>query len=893
MAENIVQKPTNSFDYRANLPKIIGGTAIFGLIVSLIWIGVSFTRREKKFVIKGKEVQLSKDVEGVITSYERRETEGDITKFYIKADKATTFTDKHQELENAYIEVYDEKGEQFDRITSHQAIYVPDPQNSKLFDAKFVGDVNIESRNGAKLKTELVTYNRESEVAESPESTEFERDNIKGKSTGAIFKIKEKRVELLKDVEITANVDPDLEKDEVAKAKLQSAKIVAGYAMVQETTKAEGQPIEQKIFAKQNVIINLVPLGNQGNFKQATDIKADEATAFCVEKQIKKIDLNGNTEIFAKPTGGNPEYTKINANQSTVEFEQELKNATAKGNVYIETNKNGKPTKIRAQNAVYDKPADKFDLKENVEIVTVEDNQPTTIHSSEAVYEQTNGKISLTGGAEITQGGSFVKGDVINAQLFPTKKLQNATAAGNAYLKQVTPEKTTEITGNELTANFNNTDKIQNAVAKGNAFLRQVSAAQTSEVRGAEMNAIFDANGIIQNAISTGQSTVVLVPTKPDEYSKATLWAPNSIKVFYLNGLMNQTQTDGRTTVKLDAPTNRPNSSNKKLTANAVKTFFSANGKDLSKVEAVGDAELLVEPLTAAPNNYRTTINGARFDCDFYEVGNIAKNCSATTKTQVVRVPTVANENRGVQKLWADKLNSTFNQQTQDIQQFDAIGNAKFNELDRNGLANQITYTEVDEVVKLRGGEPTVFDSRARAKAGEIDLDMKNNKSFLRSKVSTTYYSQKQTNGATPFTKTNTPVYITAENAQFDHQREIGIYTGNARAWQESNYVRSNELVLYQKESRFEGSGNVQSLLYNVKKKEAGKTTNQPVSAASERISYSDKDKHLKYENKVDIRQGTDRILSGVADIFLDANNEMKQTIVENDVVITQPNRKA
>ncbi len=892
MSENIAQKSSNPFDYRANLPKIIGGIAVFGLIISLIWIGISFSRKDNKFVLKNGVVELSKDVEGVVNGYERRETEGEITKFFIKADKATTFSDKHLELENAYIEVYDETGQKFDKITSNQAIYVPDKNSSKLFDARFTGNVIINSRDGAQLKTELITYNRESDTAESPEATDFERDNVKGKSTGAVFKIKNKQVELLKDVVITANADPNLEKDEVAKAKLQSAKIVANYAMVQETT-PEGKPVEQKINAKQNVIINLVPLGNQGNFKQPTDIKADEADAYLVDKHIKKIDLSGKTEVFAKPVGGNPEYTKINADKSSLEFEQELKTATANGNVFIETNKNGKTTKIRSQNANYDKPADKFDLRDNVEIVTVEDNQPTTIHSAAAVYEQGVGKIALSGGADITQGGSFVKGDNINAQLFPTKKLQTATVTGNAYLKQVTPEKTTEITGNELNANFNNADKIQNALARGNAYLKQTTADQTSEVLGSEMNAGFDSNGVIQNANTTGQSSVVLVPKESKDYSIATLSAPNAIRVTYLNGILNQTQTEGRTTVKLDAPSNRSNASNKKLTANTVKTYLNSNGKDLSKVEAIGDAELYVEPINAAPNNYKTTINAARFDCDFFEAGNIAKNCVASTKSQVVRVPTVARENRGVQKIWADKLNANFSQETQDIQQFDAVGNAKFNELDRNGLANQMTYTASDEVVRLRGGEPTVFDSRARAKAGEIDWDTKNQKSFLRSKVSTTYYSQKQTNGATPFSKTSSPVYVTADNAQFDHQREIGIYTSNARAWQENNYVRADELVLYHQESRFEGTGKVQSLLYNVQRKENGKAVKQPVFASSDKIAYSDNDKHLRYEIKVDIRQGTDRILSGIADIYLDANNEVKKTIVENDVTITQPNRRA
>jgi LPS export ABC transporter protein LptC/lipopolysaccharide transport protein LptA len=891
-APKVAEKKVNLVGVRANLPKIFGVLAVIGLILSIGWIIYSAMQpKTPDFKINGQVVQLSKDVVAEINGYERRETENEVLKHYIKADKATVFSDNHQELENAVIQVYDEKGEKFDKISSNKVIYVPNAQNSKLFNAQFTGNVNVESRDGLKVKSELITYDRETEVAESTELVEFERDNVKGKSIGTIVKVKEKQIELLKDVEINANADPALEQDEVAKANLQSAKIVSGYAMVQETT-PEGKPVEQKINAKTNVVINLVPLGNQGQMKQPTDVKGDEITAYLVEKKVKKIDLVGNTEIFAKATNAIPEYTKINSQQSTAIFEQELQNATATENVYIETNKNGKPSKIRSQNAVYDKPADKFDLKQDVEIITVEDNQPTVVHSNEAIYEQTAGKIFLNGGANITQGSNFVKGDNIFAQLYPNKKLQYSESKGNAYLRQVTPERTTEITGNELNTTFGQNEHAQNAIAKGNAYLKQTSSERVSEVRGNELNAIFDSNGQLQNANSIGGSNVVLVPAKPQEYSKATMSAPNAIRLGYANGILNQMVTDGRTTVKLDSPNNNPNSANKRVTADTVRSVFGGNGKDLSKVEAVGNAELFVEPLNSAPENYKTTVTAPRFDCDFYEAGNIAKNCTAQTKAKAIRVPTVTRENRGTQTLWADKLNAIFNQQTQDVQQFDAIGNAKFNELDRNGLSNQMTYTASDEVVRLRGGEPTFFDSRARAKAGEIDWDTKNQKSFLREKVGTTYYNQKQTNGATPFTKQNTPVYLTSDNAQFDHVREVGIYTGNARAWQENNYVRANELVIYQKESRFEGEGKVQSLLYNATRKENGKVTNQPAYASSDKINYSDKEKKIQYQSNVDIRQGTDRFTGGLADIYLNENNELKQTIVQENVVITQPNRR-
>ena len=50
----------------------------------------------------------------------------------------------------------------------------------------------------------------------------------------------------------------------------------------------------------------------------------------------------------------------------------------------------------------------------------------------------------------------------------------------------------------------------------------------------------------------------------------------------------------------------------------------------------------------------------------------------------------------------------------------------KFNENDRNGIAANVSYVAADETVRLRGGDPTVWDSRGRTKAVELDSDLCN-----------------------------------------------------------------------------------------------------------------------------------------------------------------------
>jgi len=794
------------------MPQAFRYAAIGLLALTVIAIGTAFylTGNEPEFRMKGFPTALSQDVVASINGYERREMDGDVLKYYIKADKATTFADNHHELENVFLQVFDESGLSSDQIGAQKAVFVP--AENQNFTAYFAGDVNIETRDSLTVKTPQLTYTKENETASAEEHIEFARKNIRGKSFGAVVKVKEKRLELLRDVEIET-----FESSELAQSNVRQAKLNAGHAVYDQSN--------ERIELRDGVNAKLSSHNKSNNAPQTADVQSGRANAFLAAnssegREVKKLELFDDVRIDTRQS-------------------------------------DGKPTKITSGYALYEKDIDRFDLKNGVHIVTVENGKPTDIRADSAVYEQSNGKIFLNGGAEITQGSDLIKGDNIVAELFPNKTLRNSHVRGNAYLKQAAPERLMEVSGAELNAAFNDSQKLQNA-----------------------------------NVIGTGLA--VLTPANAVEYSKVTLSAPRSINVFFKgDGLMERMQTDGRTTVQLDVPDNTSDAANKRIVADTVKTFFNANGKDLQKAEAVGNAELYVEPLHAAEQNYKTTINAPRFDCEFFPMGNNAKNCVAGVKTKTVRVPTVQGENRGTQTITADKLNASFSQQTKDVERLDASGNAKFTELDRNAVSDQISFTSADEIVRLRGGEPTVWDSKARAKAVEIDWDTKNQKSYLRGSAGTTYYSQKNTGDATPFGETDKPVYITAQAGEFDHAAETAVYSGNARGWQENNYVRGDRLKIMQKQGQLFVNGNVQSLLYSAKRRENGKESNVPVHASAGKMTYTRDNRLLRYENDVDIRQGPDRITGGTANVFLTEKNEVARTDVETNVVITQPNRRA
>ena len=802
MAQNQI---TKGLQFRANLPKYVRYAAAASAGVVVIALIVAFYRGSGKpeFRMTSLPTNLSKDVVAEVTGYERTEFDDGVAKYYVKADKATTFTDNHQELENAYFEIYDQGGSgTSDKINALKAVYVP--EENKNFTAYLVGSVKIETRDRLKVQTEQLTYRKATDNALAEEAVAFQRDNLSGTSFGAEVKIAEKKVELHRDVNIS-----QFEND-------------------------------------------------QHTGDASSTLAAGKAT---YDQAAEKIHLNGGVKIHSV-TNDPARTTNLSSGDALVSLavvdgnRRDVRSAEMFREIAIDSTENGKPpTKIRAGYGLYEKP-DRFTLREAVNIVTAEDQTPTTINAAHAVYVQNSGIADLTGGSDITQGNNYAKGDGIFAELYPSNKLKKATIRGNGYIRQIETDRSIEVSSGELVANLADGQTMTSANATTNA-------------------------------------SAVLTPANAGEYSKVTMSTPKSIRLNFSNGLLQQMATDGRTTIQLDVPNNAPDSANKRVTADTVKTFFAADGKNLQRAEAVGNAELFIEPLTASAENYKTTINAPRFDCAFFPTGNNAKDCTGGKGTKTVRVPTVPSDQRGNQTLTAQTLNAVFAEGSRDLQSLNASGDSKFSELDRNGIADDISFANADKVVRLRGGEPTVWDSRARAKAKEIDWDTQNQKSFLRTSVSTTYYSQKSTGGATPFGQTDKPVYVTAANAEIDHRAETAVYTGNARGWQDKSYIRAAKFTIRQPQGQFDAEGGVQSLLYDVKRKENGTETMVPVSASSGSMTYVRDTRLLRYVDSVDIRQASDRITGGKADVYLDDKNELSKTVVDGNVVITQPKRRA
>jgi LPS export ABC transporter protein LptC len=486
--------------------------------------------------------------------------------------------------------------------------------------------------------------------------------------------------------------------------------------------------------------------------------------------------------------------------------------------------------------------------------------KPVIIHSAQAVFEQTTMRLTFSGGATAEQEQDIMSGDTLTAILNDKKKLEKIEVRGNSYVRVMDPGHAAEAHAVNMDFFLDGDQRLQKAYGANDVRAQTLNTDSDMQLTGS--------NALVLDFQAQGDQSVLKEMRSEGGRAVATLSAPKS-------------------------KANDPRAASKRLTADGIKMNWRVNGKDLEHAEAVGNAELYIEPVQQTAKNDKKNLTGNRFDCEFFESGNIAHMCTASDNAKAVFTPFQPNDKHGTRTMTAQKLTTIFVRETQDVDRVDANGDAKFNELDRNGTANNISYTSADDTVRLRGGDPTVWDSRARTKAVEIDSNNATHVSVCRGKVGTTYYSQDQTNGATPFKKVKSPVYISGDRAEIDHDSGRATYTGAARVWQDDNYVRGDSVTLFREEKRMETWGHVQSALYQAKQKTGNSTNTVPVFATAEYMRYSDSERLLHYETNVDIKQGTDRMTSGIADVYLQKDtNEVDRTICQRNVVVVQPNRR-
>ena len=413
------------------------------------------------------------------------------------------------------------------------------------------------------------------------------------------------------------------------------------------------------------------------------------ATRAVYQPETSIIHFLGNVKIETKD--------KLKVNTEALSLDQNTEVAQTDSPVAFEREN----VAGRATGAVVEQKVRKLELKSDVEITvspraatekekSSPKSKPVTIKAAHAIFEHESLKLSFSGGVTAEQEASIMSGDTLNALLNQQKQLENVEVRGNAYLRTMEPRRAAEVHGVDMDFHLDKDQKLERAQVRQD--VRAATLDSDSEMK-----------------LSGSQQLEVLFQSKDDR------------------SLLREMNASGRSVITLSAPKSKLNDSkaaNKRLTADSVKLMWRLNGGDLDTAEAKGNAELFVDPVARTAGNESKTLTAAQFNCVFFEAGNLTKNCNATGGAKAVLDPVQPNPNRGTRTITSQSMNAAFVKDTQDLERLDAQGDAKFNENDRNGIAATASYVAAEQTVKLRGGEPTVWDSRGRTKGTELDSDL-------------------------------------------------------------------------------------------------------------------------------------------------------------------------
>ena len=590
---------------------------------------------------------------------------------------------------------------------------------------------------------------------------------------------------------------------------------------------------------------------------------AGSATGMLIEASDERATLMKDVDVTIKPESKAGGDVKANDGKASVvapggQHREETPEERAARKARKRARKEGRRrnAEVLAQSHAPSTEPSPIDRKSGVKQGGIK--KPTRVRSESALLEKREHRVTFDGNAIVSQDADELRANRMVSYTDATNHLERIEARGNAYLKR---SEKAEIKSPDMDFFFGEQHQLARAVATGGAYSRSLGSDPLREASADNIESTF--------AQGASASTV------------------DTIKA------------QGNAVVKIHAPAAKnpaANPANRELAADDVTLQFFPDGKNIKLADAAGKAVMTITPVRAEQRADKKTIRAPRMDASFYEEGNRVKTFNARDGVRVEIEATLPEETHAhpLRVTTSKSARADFLEDSQDIDRVSQEGSFKYNEGDRNAVAERAVYDGQKEILNLRGNRPMVWDLKGRTQADEIDYDRQRDETHARGDVRTTYYSRETTNDSTPFKNTKSPIFMTAERADAQNEAGIAVYTINARGWQDDNFVKADRIELYQEDKRMAASGNVESALYQTRRETSpGKREVVPGFATAERMTYSDPDRKIHYEGSVKARQGTDRIEASSVDVYLkEETSEVDHLNADGNVVLTQPGRR-
>lgn len=782
--------------------------------------------------MKGLPPSLSKDVSAVVEGYARREVAPDGSAFTVTAAKATTFTDNHQEFEGVKIEFPSVEGA--DALSATKAIFIP--AGGGAFKVFLQNEVVLASADGLTMTTDAMVYDNGTGIGTTEGSVEFRRRELTGSSSGARFNSVTRVVEFLGRVSVTGARDTQDSESELAALGVRRLDLTGEKGSV--STKERTLTLDDGISWMAEVE------------KSSDGVVPDRMTA-----RSLKIEFDGNRPTRLTVSGA-PRAIFLPTSKRKQKIEasgDSLRASLKKGEEDVRLDGAGKITLTDVDGAV------------------------TKLLSSVIGYRISSGDAFAEGDAKMEREVNGRKQTASSRRIDFSSTTRKFSLVGNSRFES-SPD---FFRAERISGVFDGRQELRSLVGEGDGVLGRDDVNGRTETVGERFDAAFNSGQLLRSVNVSGAART----THKSNSSKggiSVLDAPKGIRVeFDSKGLAANARTQGRTTIKLSDAAGKKDSE-RTITADEMKVTFNAGGQSLRTAEARGRAEIVLVEQSGS-----TRINSTDFVCSFTAGTNRAERCDSSSKGSVSRIYNGDNQN-----MESSRLSLLFDTDRNEAESVFAEGKAKFSQGSSGGIAEKIVYKFASGIVSMTGPPVQFWDARGRSRSRSVEWNTKLKEVTMDGQVSTTYYNRNQAGDSVPFRESGAPVYVTATRSVIRDNGESVTFEGSARLWQRDNFISATSIEIQRSSKILVARGDVRTLLFEVPR-QSGSNLKASVSGSSGIFRYEDSSRVAVYQNKVDIRQGQERLQAEKVTIGLGPDGQVRSFSAEGSVALSQPGRKA
>ncbi len=133
------------------------------------------------------------------------------------------------------------------------------------------------------------------------------------------------------------------------------------------------------------------------------------------------------------------------------------------------------------------------------------------------------------------------------------------------------------------------------------------------------------------------------------------------------------------------------------------------------------------------------------------------------------------------------------------------------------------------------------------------------------------------------------PVFVNSDVVTMRQATKIAVFSGNVRAWQDTNTVFAQELQVQGAGDQVTARGNVRTLLYNTSTNATAEARKVPMQSKSDGLIARKLERRIDLNGNVEIDDGEQRHLSSEhASFFFDANKKMDHIEAQEKVVLVE-----